>query len=144
KVNGTLLSRDNGRTAWARFDWVETDLSSIARRFGYSPYEPRSRMALAMELRQGLAALGSSRDCRTTPLACFAAGEVPSRIEQDPTAMLLRAEASFEYRPVPLFTIAVDLKGQFTPDPLPAFEEISGGSFSAGRGYDPASVTGDL
>ena len=27
---------------------------------------------------------------------------------------------------------------------MPAFEEISGGSFSAGRGYDPASVIGDL
>ncbi|MCL6251501.1 ShlB/FhaC/HecB family hemolysin secretion/activation protein [Altererythrobacter sp. KTW20L] len=144
KVNTTLLTRDNVRTAWLRFDLTETDIDSIARRGGYSPYEPRSRLAVGLELRKGLGVLGASRDCRTTPLACFAAGEVPSRIEQDPTAMLLRADVHFEYRPVPLFTVAIDLEGQYTRDPLPAFEELSGGSFSAGRGYDPASVIGDL
>ncbi len=144
KVNGIRLSRDNVRTAWARFDLVETDLDSIARRSGYTPYEPRARLAAGLELRKGVGGLGANRDCRTAPLACFAANQVPSRIEQDPTALLVRADLHMEYRPVPLFTIAVDLTGQYTPDALPAFEEITGGSFSAGRGYDPASVTGDL
>jgi hemolysin activation/secretion protein len=68
---------------------------------------------------------------------------VPSRIEQDPTAMLLRADAHLEYRPDPQVAIVIDLAGQYTRDALPAFEEISGGSFSAGRGYDPAAITGD-
>lgn len=143
RVNGVRLSRDNVRTAWLRFDLVETDLASIARRFGYSPFEPRARFALGVELRQMLGILGANADCRTAPAVCFAADKVPSRIEQDPTAMLLRADARIEYRPVPLLAIAVDLAGQYTRDALPAFEEISGGSFSAGRGYDPAAITGD-
>jgi hemolysin activation/secretion protein len=37
----------------------------------------------------------------------------------------------------------LDLTGQFTRDPLPAFEELTGGNFSIGRGYDPAAITGD-
>ena len=143
KVNGVRLSRDNVRTAWLRFDMVETDLGSIARRLGYSPYEPRTRFAVGVELRQMLGILGANRDCRTTPAACLAANKVPSRIEQDPNAMLLRADAHFEYRPDPRLALVIDLGGQYTRDALPAFEEISGGSFSAGRGYDPAAITGD-
>ncbi len=143
KANGTRLSRDNVRTMWLRLDLVQTDQASIARQSGYSPYEPRTRAALGLELRQGLGILGASRDCRTAPAACIIANELPSRIEQDPTAMLLRAEFRGEYRPTPLVTVALDLTGQFTRDPLPAFEELSGGNFSAGRGYDPAAITGD-
>lgn len=143
KANGTRLSRDNVRTGWMRLDLVQTDQASVARRGGYSPYEPRTRAALGVELRQGLGILGTSRDCRTAPAACIIANELPSRIEQDPTAMLLRAEFRGEYRPTPLVAVALDLTGQFTRDPLPAFEELSGGNFSAGRGYDPAAITGD-
>ncbi len=142
-VNAVRLSRDRVRTAWARLDLTRTDRDSVARRGGYSPYEPRTRMALGLELRQGMGILGASRDCRTAPLACVAADEVPSRIEQDPTPLLAIADLSFEYRPVPLFTLAADVTAQFTRDPLPAFEEMGGGSFSAGRGYDPAAITGD-
>ncbi len=143
KANGLRLSRDNVRTGWLRLDLVQTDLASVARRGGYSPYEPRTRVALGMELRQGLGILGANRDCRTTPVVCILANELPSRIEQNPTAMLLRAEFRGEFRPTPLVAIAIDLTGQFTRDPLPAFEELSGGNFSAGRGYDPAAITGD-
>lgn len=143
KANTVRLSRDNVRTAWLRLDWVRTDLASVARRGGYTPYEPRFRAAFGLELRQGLGILGANRDCRTTPAACVTANALPSRVEQDPTAMLLRAEFRGEYRPVPLVTVALDLTGQLTRDPLPAFEELSGGNFSAGRGYDPAAITGD-
>lgn len=143
KANSVLLSRDTVRTAWLRLDMVRTDAGSIARRGGYTPFEPRARAAFALELRQGLGILGANRDCRTAPALCIAANKVPSRVEQDPTAMLLRAEWRGEFRPVPLVTLALDLTGQFTRDALPAFEELSGGNFSAGRGYDPASITGD-
>ena len=143
KANGLLLSRDTVRTAWARLELTSTDASSIARRGGYSPFEPRTRAAVGLELRQGLGILGANRDCRTTPTLCTAANKVPSRIEQNPTAMLLRADFRGEFRPTPLFTVALDLTGQFTRDALPAFEELSGGNFSAGRGYDPAAITGD-
>ena len=143
KANGLWLSRDNVRTAWARVDLVWTDRASLARRGGYSPFEPRTRAAFGLELRQMLGILGANRDCRVAPAVCAAANELPSRVEQDPTSALLRAEFHGEYRPTPLITVALDLTGQFTRDPLPAFEELSGGNFSAGRGYDPAAITGD-
>ena len=143
RLNGFDLTRDRVRTAWARLEWLETDTASIGRRLGYSPFKPRARFALGLEVRQGLGILGASRDCRTAPTACLAANQVPTRIEQDPTPLLARASLRAEYRPVPLFTLAMDVTGQFTRDALPAFEELTGGSYSAGRGYDPASVTGD-
>lgn len=143
RLNGFDLTRDRVRTAWVRLDWLETDTASIGRRLGYSPFEPRARLALGLEVRQGLGILGASRDCRTAPAACLTANQVPTRIEQDPTPLLARASLRAEYRPVPLFTLAMDVTGQFTRDALPAFEELTGGSYSAGRGYDPASVTGD-
>jgi hypothetical protein len=90
------------------------------------------RLALGMELRQMLDILGANPDCRTAPLACVTADKVPSRIEQDPTATLLRADAHLEYRPIRNSPGVIDLAGQFTRDPLPAFEEMSGGSFPPG------------
>ncbi|GAA0268726.1 two-partner secretion system transporter CdrB [Alteraurantiacibacter aestuarii] len=143
EINTLNLSRDRVRTAFARIGYVETDLDSIARRGGYTPFEPRTRLSANVELRQGLSILKANDDCRTTPLACVASGRVPSRIEQDPTPMLLRGEVQMEYRPAPLVTIALDVEGQFSRDPLPAFEEMSGGNYSIGRGYDPGSVNGD-
>lgn len=142
-ANGLNLSRDRVRTAYARISMVETDVDSIARRNGYTPFEPRTRIAASLEVRQGLGILGANQDCRTTPLACLAANQLPSRLEQDPTPLLLKGELHTEFRPVPVVTIALDIDGQFTRDPLPAFEEFSGGNYSIGRGYDPGSVTGD-
>ena len=57
--------------------------------------------------------------------------------------MLLRVDLAAEFRPVPAFTIALRAAAQGAGDPLPAFEEMTGGSFSIGRGYDPGSITGD-
>lgn len=142
-ANTALLSRDHGRTAWARLDMSQTDRASLSRAGGYSPFEPRWRVALGGELRQGLAILGANRDCRGAPLACTAINKVPSRIEQDPTALLLRAELEGEYRPVPTFAIVVRATAQLTNDPLPAFEELTGGNYAIGRGYDPGAISGD-
>lgn len=143
RANGTILSQDNVRAAWARLDYAATDAASIARQGGYTPFEPRTRLALGVELRQGLGWLGASPDCRPAPAVCLASGTAPSRIQQDPTPFLLRAELSAEYRPVPAFALAMDLRAQLTRDPLPAFEEMSGGNYTIGRGYDPAAITGD-
>lgn len=143
-VNGVTLARDRVRTAFARLSFVETDLDSIARRNGYTPYEPRVRGAVSVELRQGLDILGASRDCRgAAAFGCIASGEVPSRIEQDPTPFLLRGEFRGEYRPVPIVTLALDVEGQISNDPLPAFEEVAFGNYSIGRGYDPGAIVGD-
>lgn len=142
-ANTVALSRDRVRTAWARVEMVETDTDSIARRNGYSPFEPRARASASVEVRQGLGIMGANVDCRSVPANCIAANQLPTRIEQDPSPLLARAELHGEYRPLPVITLAVDLEGQYTSDPLPAFEELTGGNYSVGRGYDPAAVTGD-
>lgn len=143
KANAFLLSRDHVRVAWLRVDGSETDRGSLARELGYSPYEPRFRLTYGMEVRQGLSILGANADCRGALLACTASNKVPSRIEQDPTAALLRIDLAAEFRPVPAFTIATRAAAQGTGDALPAFEELTGGNYSIGRGYDPGAITGD-
>ena len=77
-------------------------------------------------------------------LSCLAGGAVPpSRIEADPTPFLIRFDLGAEFRPTPLWTLAVNSNAQVSTSPLPAFEEFSAGSFSIGRGYDPGAVLGD-
>lgn len=143
EANGFLLSRDRVRTAWARVSYTETDVDSIARRGGYTPFEPQFRGGFGLEARKGLGILGASQDCRTTPASCIAANEIPSRVEQDPTPFLIRGDLQAEYRPDPLVTLALRFDAQYTDNPLPAFEEMSGGNYSIGRGYDPGAITGD-
>ena len=144
KANGALLSRDRVRTAWVRLDYSTTDLDSIARRGGYSPFEPKFSADLGLEARKGLGVLGASQDCRSALIFnCSAANEIPSRVEQDPNPFLIRADMQAEYRPTPLLTLAFKLRAQYSADPLPAFEEFTGGNYSIGRGYDPGSVIGD-
>ena len=141
---GTPLARDRVRTAYIRSDFLFMDEDSVHRRGGYTPYEPRSRVAGSVELRQGLSVFGGTDDCRPNLAACVTDGAVPpARIEQDPTPTLLRGEVSAEYRPVPLLLLDFDLQAQVSGNPLPAFEEFSGGQYSIGRGYDSGSVIGD-
>lgn len=143
-LNGFGLTRDRVRMAFARLSGDMTDQQSVLRAGGYSPYEPKFRMRYGVELRQGLDVMSASPDCRPNLLGCLFGGATPpSRIEADPTPLLARFNASVEYRPVPKFTLALTSQAQFTGDALPAFEELAGGSFSIGRGYDPGSVLGD-
>jgi hemolysin activation/secretion protein len=143
-VNDILLTRDRVRTLFARVSGEMVDRASIARAGGYSEYEPRRRFAFALEARQGIDVFEASPDCRANPLACVVAGGVPpSRIEADPTPLLLRAATWMEFRPIPNLTFALDADAQVTSDPLPAFEEFAAGNYSIGRGYDPGAVLGD-
>ena len=143
KANAFLLSRDHVRVAWLRLDGSKTDRASLLREGGYSPYEPRFRLTYGIEARQGLSIFNANPDCRQSLAACTSANLLPSRAEQDPTATLLRADLAAEFRPVPTFTIALRAVAQGTDDPLPAFEELTGGNYSIGRGYDPGAITGD-
>ncbi|GAA5054539.1 hypothetical protein GCM10023208_17480 [Erythrobacter westpacificensis] len=141
---GTGLARDRVRTAYLRSNFLLMDEDSIQRRGGYTPYEPRARVAGLVELRQGLDVLGAAQDCRPNLVACTLNGAVPpARIEQDPTPTFIRGELSAEYRPVPLLTLSFDLDAQYSASPLPAFEEFAGGQYSIGRGYDAGAVIGD-
>ncbi len=84
-------------------------------------------------LRKGLSALGASDR----------GGVLASRIEGKPNAFVVRGSASLL---VPLSNyLAFSARGmaQVSGSALLSYEEMSLGNFSIGRGYDPASATGD-
>lgn len=144
EVNGFPLTRDRVRMAFARLSGEVTDRKSVQRIGGFNPYEPRLRLRYAIEARQGLSVFGASPDCRTNLLACLLGpNAAPSRVEADPTPLVLRLNADLEFRPAPGIAFALRNQAQVTGDALPAFEELAAGSFSIGRGYDPGAVLGD-
>ncbi len=143
EVNGFRLTRDRVRTVFMRYDTVYADAGSIAGIGGYSDFEPRLGARGAVELRQGLDLLDASPDCRRNPLGCITADVAPSRIEADPTPLLVRVEGTVAYRPIPPLRFSLSANAQYSGDPLPAFEEFSAGTYSIGRGYDPGSILGD-
>lgn len=143
-LNTIGLTDDRVRMVFARLAGEWTDQQSVLRAGGYTPFEPRLRLRYGAELRHGLDVFDASPDCRANLLACLLGGTAPpSRIEADPTPLLLRLNTELEYRPDPLLTFALETQAQITNDPLPAFEELAAGSFSIGRGYDPGAVLGD-
>jgi len=142
-VNKVALTKDRVRTLFASVDAVWTDKDSISRRDGYSAFEPRTRLTLGLEARQGIDVFSASPDCRTNPLGCLVGAVPPSRIEADPKPFLARAEVGAEFRPTPKFAIAVAAEAQIASGPLPAFEEFAAGTYSIGRGYNPGAVLGD-
>lgn len=143
-VNDIALTRDRVRIAFARVAGEVLDQQSVLRAGGYTPFNPKFRLRYGLEVRQGLDVLSASPDCRPNLLACLFAGSAPpSRIEADPTPLLLRINADIEYRPSPKLAFVLRNQAQVTGDALPAFEEIAAGSFSIGRGYDPGAVLGD-
>ncbi|ALH79482.1 ShlB/FhaC/HecB family hemolysin secretion/activation protein [Sphingopyxis macrogoltabida] len=138
------INRDRLRVLNLRADAGWIDAASIAGRNGYSPAEPRFSFATSVEARQGLNALGASKDCGPTGAACFLPGRVPlTRIEGKPDAFLVRANANAEWRPTKLFTLAAAPRAQWASDPLLSYEEFSGGNFTVGRGFDPGTIIGD-
>ncbi len=144
EVNNFGLTDDRVRMVFARVAGELIDQQSVLRAGGYSPFEPKFRLRYGLEARQGLDVFDASPDCRPNLLACLFGGMAPpSRIEADPTPLLLRLNADLEYRPVPLLAFVLQTQAQVTGDALPAFEEIAAGSFSIGRGYDPGAVLGD-
>ncbi len=143
-VNAVRLTVDRVRTIYARLSGDVVDRESVMRIGGYTPYEPKTRLRYGVEMRKGLDVLDTSPDCRATPLACLTGGSIPpGRIEADPTPFLVRVNATGEFRPAPMWTLAVNAQGQLADAPLPAFEEFAAGSFSIGRAYDPGAVLGD-
>ena len=136
------LSRDRLRVAFMRFgiDTIATDFGS-----GFSAAEPPWHFTSLLELRQGLHALGATRDCGPAGVNCLGPGDVPpSRVEGKSDATVLRYTAYGEYRPVPKLTFALGARGQYAWKPLLSFEEFSAGNYTTGRGYDPGSLLGDM
>ena len=130
------LSRDRLRVLFARLDGQWIDPASLNSTTGFTANEPRWRLGGAVEARHGLSGLGASDSCGGV-LLC------PSRPEGDASAFVLRASAAGEWRPVPMVTLALSPRGQYSNRPLLAFEEMSAGNYTIGRGYDPGTLTGD-
>jgi hemolysin activation/secretion protein len=138
----TLLSDDQLRIAYARLDHEMIDSASV-RGFGsFTVREPRWRTAVSLELRQGIDGLGASEDC--TPLAqCLAPNEPISNLAADPTAFVARLDGRLEFRPAPLFTVALSPLAQWSDGPLLSYEQASLGNYTIGRGFDPGVALGD-
>lgn len=139
---GTRLSKDKLRIAYARLDHEAVAAGSLVGAGGYSASEPRWRLAGAVEARQGLSALGASKDC--TPIAqCLPPRTALSDLMADPSAFVLRVEGTFEYRPSPRLAFVLSPRAQYSPDRLLGFEQYSLGNYTIGRGLDPGTVMGD-
>ena len=140
--NTIPINRDRLRVAFARLNFDALGL--VAGNPNYTPAEPRWRLGVTAEARQGLSVLGASDGCGPGLVNCLAPGAVPpTRLEGDPTATLFRGGITAEYRPMPKLTFAFSLNGQYSGHPLLSFEEFSAGNYTAGRGYDPGALLGD-
>jgi hemolysin activation/secretion protein len=137
------LTRDRLRVGFVRlgFDAVATNFTAA----GFSAAAPPWHFNTLLELRQGLHALGATHDCGLAGVNCLGPGDVPpSRIEGQSDATVVRYTAYGEYRPVPKLAFALGARAQYAWKPLLSFEEFSAGNYTAGRGYDPGSLLGDM
>ncbi|WP_066558997.1 ShlB/FhaC/HecB family hemolysin secretion/activation protein [Croceicoccus bisphenolivorans] len=144
KFGGATLTQDKLRIAWLRMDFATIDPLSADGRGGYNAVEPRFAFAGGLELRHGLDVLGASTDCSKNFAACAGPdGNFTSRIDGDPTAFVLRADANVAYRPVPAISLNLQPRLQWSQHALLSYEEMAGGNYTVGRGYDPGTVLGD-
>lgn len=139
--NDLALNRDRLRVAFARLDAEAQGLGDARL---YSAAEPRWRTSGSLQLRQGIGLFGASEGCGPGFVNCTGGADVPpTRLEADPTALVVRADALGEWRPIPSVTFALGARGQHSSRPLLAFEEYSAGNYTVGRGYDPGTILGD-
>jgi hemolysin activation/secretion protein len=136
------LSNDELRVAFVRLDHSAIAAASIAGDDGFSPAEPRWGVANAFELRKGLGILGASNDCSV--LADCLPPNVPiSNVLADPQAFVVRYEGQLEFRPARRVTFALAPLAQWANNPLLAYEQVSLGNYTIGRGLDPGIALGD-
>lgn len=144
EFSGLPLSQDRLRIAYGRLDFNMVDEPSLRGVDGYSGFEPRWAIAGSAEIRQGFDLLGASEPCGAAFVNCTAVGVIPlSRLDGDPSALVVRGQAQLDYRPTPLLALSVKPRFQYSPDALLSFEQISGGNYTSGRGFDPGAVIGD-
>jgi len=48
-----------------------------------------------------------------------------------------------DFRPTPLLKFSLRPRAQYSPDPLLSYEQVSGGNYTSGRGFDPGAFIGD-
>ena len=94
---------------------------------------PAGMMVGQLEVRQGLRVLGASSE----------SSDLVSRIGARSDALVARQTLKLQLNPARWLQLTGDVRGQESSRPLLAYEQFSLGVLSIGRGYDPASVTGD-
>ena len=134
---------DRLSVAFARLDFNQIEQGSVSGRGGYSAFEPKWGMGGSLEIRQGLDLLGASQGCGPAFVNCIGQTVIPTRADGDPTAFVLRGQAKIDYRPNPLLAFTLKPRFQYSPDALFSYEEISGGNYTIGRGYDPGTIIGE-
>lgn len=137
------LSKDKLRIVYARLDFDHIDPDSLSSQAGYSNGEPRWRFGGNVEIRQGISAFGASNSCGAGFINCLAPFTALSRIEADPTALVLRGQSYLEFRPIPDVTLSLENRAQYAPHALSSYEEFSAGNYTVGRGYDAGVLLGD-
>ncbi len=141
---GLDLSEDSLRVPFVRVETSSIDRPSAEGRGGYTIAEPRLATWGALEMRHGVGGFGASDDCGPALLDCAAPGIIPlSRLDADPSGLVLRAEGRIDFRPSPLWMVSFAPRVQYSPDALLPYEQYSGGNFTVGRGYDPGEMIGD-
>jgi hemolysin activation/secretion protein len=141
EFGGVPINRDRLRVAFARLAYDTLGYPVADAR--YTAAKPMWSLSGFAEARLGLDLLGASDACGPALIACQPPVVPPTRAEGDPTAAVLRFGLLAEYRPDPRFTASLGVRGQYSGDPLFAFEEFAGGNYTIGRGYDPGAILGD-
>ena len=138
------FTEDSLRVAFARLDLFGSDEDSVAGRDGYSAFEPKIAYEATLEVRQGVDALGASPSCGAGFANCLTPGFIPpSRLDADPSGLLVRGGAGVTWRPTPELGLRARTRFQYSDDALLGYEQFSGGNFTVGRGYDPGAIIGD-
>ena len=137
-ILGARTNEDRLSVAYARVDF-----NQISGRGGYSAFEPKWGMGGSLEVRKGLDILGASQGCGPAFVNCVGQTVLPTRADGDPTAFVIRGQARIDYRPTPLLAFTLKPRVQYSPDALFSYEEISGGNYTTGRGFDPGTIIGD-
>lgn len=141
RISGILTNYDRIRVLNARLDYDSIDPQSVVSTTGYSAAEPKWRLGGAFEVRQGISIFNASDSCGPNFVRCNPVSL--SRPDGDPTALVLRGNAFFEYRPLPKLAFSLAPRAQYAPHVLLSYEEFSAGNFTVGRGYDPGTIVGD-
>jgi len=124
------LNEDRLRVAFLRFS------GDVLRR--RADGTPLFLIRGGIELRKGLDILNS------TPVRDFTVGgPLPSRVEGNSRATVVRGDLEWQVGLGRIFSIAGQARGQWADEPLLNYEEFSMGNLTIGRGYDPGSNSGD-
>lgn len=131
---GGALSNDSLRILWVRSDQAIQKPFAVDFLGDFVTFNAD----LSFQVRKGLPILGASP----------AGATALSRIEGHSDAWVIRGSGSASLDAKPLagglpFNLGLRFEGQWSDRPLLAYEQQAIGNLTIGRGYDPASSTGD-